>query len=308
MITCLKCLKSFSTDNSLHRHLKSHDLKVAAYYQKYFPKYDRHTGQPIDFINKEQYEKTDFATRKNLVAWLKIQPTNEAKDYVIKLFNERKARKDLIYAPCQVELRSLMMPSAITCQNLFGSYPLLCSHLGLKNKYKYSTILDESPVCEKPKIIVDTREQLPLKFGKRNTHRGLKFGDYATKQNPQKYFFERKSLADFAMTFSAGLERFEKEIIRAKEAGAYLIILVESSLVNAINFDQSNQYFARKIRFTPEYVFRNVRDLIQRYEHIQFLFVHNREISAEMILKIGNESTDLYKTVDLQYFYDLGVL
>ena len=60
MVSCKVCQKEFENDASLHRHLRAHSLRKVEYYQKYFPRYDLHTGDIIKFKSKEQYFSSDF--------------------------------------------------------------------------------------------------------------------------------------------------------------------------------------------------------------------------------------------------------
>ena len=50
---CKVCGQEFETERKLHSHLKKHDLRVASYYQKYYPRYDLHDGKIIKFKSKK---------------------------------------------------------------------------------------------------------------------------------------------------------------------------------------------------------------------------------------------------------------
>lgn len=54
---------------------------------------------------------------------------------------------------------------------------------------------------------------------------------------------------------------------------------------------------------TPEFIFHQVRDMIQKYDHIQFLFVKGRKESVRVIEKIFFSGC-IYKKIDLQLAYD----
>ena len=53
MVDCKECGKDFTSDRSLHAHLKAHKLKVKDYYYKFFPRRDRYDNKLINFINKD---------------------------------------------------------------------------------------------------------------------------------------------------------------------------------------------------------------------------------------------------------------
>lgn len=93
------------------------------------------------------------------------------------------------------------------------------------------------------KIFRDTREQQKLEFeigGETSEVIDIKlpFGDYAGGWENKKgefvdffpVFFERKSLGDLFGTLGKGMERFKKEIERAKQAGAHLIIIIDGCM------------------------------------------------------------------------------
>ncbi len=311
MVNCVICKEDFQDDRSLHAHLKAHELRMAEYYQTHFPKYDLFDGSIIKFKSKEQYLSTEFNSVSNLRRWLETKPREEVKAYCENLLTKRKEKKNLVYSPSQVELRSLKFPGINFYNNTFGNYYELCKRLGFKNKFfvtdgliygsRYDTSSDS--------ILVDTREQTPLKFKRPITLTTLNFGDYAfSDQNATcNCHIERKSLSDFLGTLTGGFERFEREIIRAKEAQAYLVVLIEESLGNALKFNSLPHVFKKGTKITPDFVFRRVRDLIQKYDHIQFLFVDNRAEAVSAMEKIFTCGCG-YKKVDLQYMYDNKLL
>ena len=302
---CKVCGQEFETERKLHSHLKKHDLRVAAYYQKYCPRYDLYDGKIIKFKSKEYYFKTDFNTKTNLLKWLDNLSEKDAKEYLKKILIKRKEEKGLIYSPCQVELRSLALPSIISFEKKFNDYYKLCKSLGFKNKYKKTQNIAISSEGKDCKIYVDTREQLPLKFNLPTEIKGLKFGDYALSEKSLtcNCYIERKSLADFISTISVqNYDRFCREIERAAENDANLIIVIEDTLTNALAFPFL-PYISKKIKVTPEFIFHKVREMIQKYDHIQFLFVKGRKESVRVIEKIFF-SNCIYKKIDLQLAYD----
>src|SRR3990167_9652763 len=87
-------------------------------------------------------------------------------------------------------------------------------------------------------MLIDTREQRPLVFPADHTLTGvveetLPVGDYqpAFEDGTRPpIVFERKSVADLAKSLSKNYDRFKAELLRAKEAGLTLIVVVEDSL------------------------------------------------------------------------------
>lgn len=94
-------------------------------------------------------------------------------------------------------------------------------------------------------LLVDSREQAPLNFfiGEGEVVKAietvcLSFGDYAAMTEEgvtMPVSFERKSLSDLFGTLTSGMERFKKEIARAKAANATLYIIIEGSISDVLN-------------------------------------------------------------------------
>jgi len=304
---CKVCDKTFATERSLHAHLKAHKLRLAEYYQTYYPRHDKHDGNIIKFKNKDYYFENDFNSRQNLRLWLKGQSEPEAKEYCRELLISRKEKKDIVFAPTQVELRTLMMPPVQVYNSFFDDYYKLCEEVGLISRYKKPEDKISANNQSSSKIYVDTREQKPLDFKNLNKQiKNLKFGDYAFSDQDSNTYIERKSVSDFIGTLSGGFDRFAREIERAGEAEASLIVLIEEDLNKCRSFNFL-PHVSRKIKATPEYIFHNVRYLIQAYPHLQFLFVKDRKESSRVIEKIFL-SNNTHKYYDLQYCYDMKVL
>jgi ERCC4-type nuclease len=89
------------------------------------------------------------------------------------------------------------------------------------------------------KIIIDSREQCPLKF----THpwfdnqeiKKLEVGDYCVEYKDghiAPYVFERKSLSDLFGTMGQGYDRFKREMNLALELQTTIFIIIEGTLTD----------------------------------------------------------------------------
>lgn len=317
MVECKKCGKFFDNDVALHRHLRSHKILVVDYYHAYFPRNDLYTGDLIKFKNKNQYFSEDFNNRTNMKNWFKKASEEEAKSYCHEYLKKRIENKNLVYTPSEVEVRSIMCPPIPFLQKSFGNYyEYVSENFNLKNKY--TTYPDESLSNEEVvassftkklnKIYIDTREQKPLKFNFPIEIQTLKFGDYcySNAASSMNTYIERKSITDFIGTMSGGYERFKREVERAREQDAKLIVLVEESMSNCLAFNYL-PYVSKKIKASPEFIFHNVRELMQTYENLHFLFVKGRVEAVRVIEKLFLKGKDYHK-VDLQLAYDLRKL
>lgn len=300
MIECKFDKTIYSSIEELHKYIRKFRIKQKDYYEHYYPRKDLLTQEPIEFKDYNQYFNQDFKNKNNLKKWLKNNPEEGIKWATGQLLI-RKYDKKLIYAPSYVELKSLMMPS-MEYFEMNGGYYNITKNLYFTDRYNNNKLIFNEL---KDKIIIcDTREQKPIKIKDYNTIVGtLNIGDYGLQgENDLGIYIERKSLQDFVSTLSGGLERFGRELERAREINAYVIMMVESNLNDALCFNYLPQMRWGKAQ--PSFVFKNLRDLLNKYPlNFQVLFVEGRKDFAIKMIKIfelGNQ----VKTIDLQYRYD----
>jgi len=302
--------KEFKDEKSLHFALRGYGLNKEKYYHTYYPKKDLLTGETINFKTKDQYLNSDFNDKNNMKKWLKEQSLDKAQEYCRNLLIKRKKDKNLIYSPTQIELRTIMSPSIIFYNKIFNDYYDVCSSIGLENKFIHPNNITsqfQNKLTTKDTIYVDTREQSWLKFDIPFEIRTLSFGDYSCSNENCNCYIERKSLSDFISTLSVkNFDRFKNEIEKAQKNNSYLIVIVEEKLASALSF-QYLPHISKKIKATPEYIFHNVRSLIQEYSNLQFLFVDGRNEMKRAIESIF-ASKCFYNKVDLQLAYDMKLL
>lgn len=301
MIKCLIDNQEFSDIKYLHAHLKKLSIKLEDYYTQYLDKRDLLTGEKIEFKNYKQYLKSDFVSKVNLNKWSAVNP-DKAIEWAKNFLSERKQEKNLTYAPHHSELRTLFCPNVKFFEK-FSDYNQICESIGLTKRFDYKKELKFTPLPIDYKIVIDTREQKPLALLNKVTGT-LKFGDYALDGN-NSICFERKSLSDLVGTLGKGYERFCRELQRAKEAGSYLIVLVEKDINSALSFHK--EFETRYAKVTPEHIFRNMRELIYQFDNVQFVFAKDRKESARVMMRIL-ELGEQTKTTDLQYMYEVKKL
>ncbi len=287
---------------SLLQHLKKIKIKQKDFFLKYYNKQDLLTGEYIEFKSPDQYLNTDFVTKTNLKKWIKLNP-EKGKEWAINFLKKRKEEKQLVFAPTQVDLRSLNCPSIPFFQQN-GGYKDICEQLGLSVRFGYNKIegaeFSVSKSCQS--VIIDTREQLPLKLATKIISKKLNVGDYGLDGDEDKgIYIERKNLNDFVGTLSE-YSRFEKELERAKESNSYIIMLVESDINDALGFN-----FLPQMKWTktnPSHIFKNLRDLNNKFNNFQTLFVAGRIEAAKAVIKLLSLG-EVVKSHDLQYRLDM---
>ncbi len=291
-----------------HKHFwLHHKIKIADYYEKYYGKIDLFTGQPLLFKTREQYFSSDFNSRENLKEYLKSVPPERTRQYCINLFKARKTYRNLVYSPTQVELRSVIAPPVNFINKYFNEgYLNFCENLGFKNRFLVNlepklTAREDLMLRE---IWIDTREKTPLFFNNSKL-KTLNFGDYCLEdpKSAGNVYIERKNISDFIGTFGKDIERFENELTRAAENNGYIVVLVEEDLAKALRFN-TLPHVSKKIKVTPEFIFHNVRNLLQKFTNCQFLFVPNRQEASRMLKKVLF-SGGICKNFDLQFAYDM---
>lgn len=236
--------------------------------------------------------------------------TAEKTKVVSYLKNSLKAQslmRSWVFIPTEIELISHQNPKISTIQKFINYYKYCQKDLGLIPRFSqpfldcFDQLVEEKDI----EIITDTREQNPIPL-KNTIIQKLDYGDYAINQDGKTYSLDRKTINDFIGTFSHDIERFEREVIRAQEAGGYLFVLVESSLRDCLTFDYNTKLkkiSGGKMKVTPDYVFSNVRDLLKKYKNLQFLFCNGRaEFTSYLKLILFN--AERLSQCDLQANYN----
>lgn len=293
--------QEFETEHALHNYVSRRlKVKLEDYYQKYEPRHDLLTGDIIEFKNKEFYSHTLFNTRENLVKYLKTSPHESVISESIEL---RKKAKNLRYAPSTVEARTSILPTPLLVKKLGFDYNEICLNVGLDTRYEYDVVLetDDRPLS----VLIDTREQKPLKLNADVTVSKLDFGDYTSSSHYKSVFIERKSLIDLCGTLSQGFERFQKELSRASAMDAYIVVCVEENLNNLATVGKTHQ--TSHVKASPDFLGVRIRALCQQFTNVQFLFVDGRVQMTEIVEKILRLNNDV-KALDLQYLYDAKLL
>ena len=291
----------------LSHFYRNHDLKLEEYIVKYFPRTDLLDKTPIIYKSPDQYFGADFNNKNNLKKYLKNLPKDDAANYCKSLIRKRVLDKDLKYSPLQIELVSLLCFPPIHYLSTLFDYYGFCEEIGLINKVKPMPPNFSIPTSEplpESHILIDSRESQPLKFNIEYRVQKLKFGDYYFTGNPGLYF-ERKSINDFLGTMSQGYDRFVKELDRASAANAYLVMIIESKLSDVLSFNHLPWMKRVKTKASPEFIFHQLRSLIQQFPNFQPIFVEGRREAVEYMMK-GFLSGDVFKQYDLQLLYQLN--
>lgn len=303
-IICLIDQSEHDCREYFHIYLRKLGVKQEDYYTKYAKRYDRYSGFPIVFRTVEQYLSAEFNSKDSLKRWILANPA-EGKRWAIEFLAKRKEEKNLIYAPTQVELTSLMCPTMHYYETI-GGYYNICKSLGYKCNFTLVPI-KTTPLGADACIICDTREQTPFIFPGRWTEvEKLNVGDYGLrKPHDLGIYIERKTLSDMVFTFSRGLGRFKKELIRAKKSKSYIVMVVEEKLVNALLFNHlPNMRYAK---VSPPHIFKSIRDILHEFPNFQILFAGSSTMGAAATVKIFEMGVQV-KKVDLQWALESGAL
>lgn len=289
---------------ALHLYLRRFKIKQSAYYAEYHPRFNVATGNPIVYKTYDQYFSQDLDDKNQLKAWIKQKP-DSAREWAINWLKKRKEEKGLIYAPSQVELRTLMCPS-MPYYDSIGGYYSIAGDLGYKERYNDDDLRFAALPCDAV-IIQDTREQCPLRLAVPATVTKVECGDYALAAPHDKgIYVERKSLNDLAGTMSKGNARFRRLLKKAGDKGHYIVMLVESP----ITATQSLEYLpqTRHIKASSSFVMKQLRDLLVDFPlSFQAVFIDGRIAAAQTLIKVF-QLGDQVTTVDLQSRYEKGEL
>lgn len=157
-------------------------------------------------------------------------------------------------------------------------------------------------------VIIDTREQLPLEFNSEYigsiVRETLNIGDYAvrfTDGTVPPVRFERKSLCDLFGTLSQGYKRFKKEIIRAREEGILLVIIIEenySKVLKGHKYSKRNgeelaaQLWTLMIKHGVPFVCCKNREEMSRYITDCFVCLGKRHVKLKKEKKLEKNNSD----------------
>ena len=305
-ITCKICDSKFRSERSLHTHIKAHGILLAEYYTTYYPRYNLYTGELIPFKNKDQYFSTYFSNNIELEKWAATAEREHVQQILLDMLSKRIISKDLQYAPNHLELKLLDLPEIEIYKVFFGSYNEACRRLQVEpllNKSIKSKFLKENKNLNDIEILIDTREQNPLRFTNSKSHK-LDFGDYtATGEYYNKTYIDRKSETDFKSTMTVGFDRFKKELQRTVDFDSFLYIVVESSTEKVI---RNNSFGPHKSNLT--FVWHQMRVLSHEFaRRCQFVFSGGRKRSENLIPILLDAGPEMWHS-DIQYYIDKRIL
>ena len=302
LFNCLECNNEFDSERSLHAHIKKHDMFLHDYYTKHYPRRDLLTGDLLPFKNKDQYFNTYFLNRDHQKTFFANKHSRDWECSLV-LMNMLEYRIKDGVAPSEVELQSYNLPTISTYKRFFNSYVEACKNVNASPKFSSHLPKDFSNKID-AKIFIDTREQQPLDFDRSESLK-LDLGDYAIENQYFSYtFVDRKSEGDFKSTLSQdNLERFKREMQRAREQSSFIFVVVESDIDQ---IEKNNARASHKCNLS--YIYHNMRAVQNEFKDCcQFVFSGSRENSQKLIPRILFHGRKLWN-VDLQFYINQGVL
>jgi hypothetical protein len=287
--------QEYSDRKEFIKHLRENGLSLKEYCIKYYDRKDLLTGRPLEYKDDLHYINSFFENRENMVNYL----LKEGSDNLGSIVAGRKNIKSLKYAPSTAEARTCIFPSPALIHKLGLDYNKVCATQGLEPRYSYDGTPEKT--SDPLHILVDTREQNPLKLSCKTSVSKLDVGDYTCQNHFHNSFIERKSLEDFCGTMSQGYDRFKEEVARAAELGFYLVVLVEEKLETLLQLNVANTH--KFIKAPSEFYCARMRGLCETFNNIQFLFVGGRYESSRVLVEILRIKGGPSK-FDLQFLYD----
>lgn len=144
-------------------------------------------------------------------------------------------------------------------------------------------------------LIVDTREQKPLRFRKSITKK-LDVGDYAAEVGGEllPVIFDRKNPFDGFSTLTSGHERFKKEMSRAFDSGFKLIMIVECSYSDFIGKKFEG---AHNIKMRHGIIEKILHKMLVRYPGFEIVFCVDRKEMTKYIRNYFNALFEEYRKV-----------
>lgn len=139
-------------------------------------------------------------------------------------------------------------------------------------------------------IIIDTREQKPLRFtGHWTTRRKLNEGDYNIEELIPYIVIERKSLQDLYHSITTEHERFKDELVRSKLSGRVFYIFLEGTLEQFYSLEWSKQ----ELKTKSETLRKIISTMEERHKIIIVECKDRREMS-KLIIQTLDMNKKLY--------------
>jgi len=129
-------------------------------------------------------------------------------------------------------------------------------------------------------VLIDTREQLPLKF-KGAEKVTIKEGDYTTQKLHNIFHIERKSPQDLYGSIIQGHMRFIREVLRAQDKGIELVIYVETTRKKFI----AKKWPQGEKRKAPSSTLDKIVSTISRRYDLEFVWCNSRRHMTQSVLK-----------------------
>ena len=158
------------------------------------------------------------------------------------------------------------------------------------------------------KIIIDTREQLPLSFTGHETVRcKLDEGDYNIRELEERICIERKSLADFYQSITIDHLRFKKEIQRCIDKNKAIYIFIEGTLMQFYDGSPIGKAEGRYrydwspiiIKTRPITLMRIIETMKDRYKIIVIECITRAIMEEKIVELIDGELSKWSKTIKL---------
>jgi hypothetical protein len=278
-------------------------MPLKQYYEMYEPRENLLTGAKIKFDPKGGYKEyctKDFANRGQLNKWCEVTPENVVRPYILSLLKNYAKKRKITTAPCYLDFEtSRTLPEMSHYVKIIG-YEESARACGLSLPFDYSGEALDLVINPLP-MFVDTREKQPFRFrdGASLTTHKLDVGDYCLSgKNFNKIFVERKSADDFKSTMSNQIERFEREVIRCRDMGCYMFVVVEKTIPKIL----SDNFFGG-FSHNLDWVFHNTKKFQRDYKDCcQFVFAENKGAAARATQALLQNGPAI-KNQDINFFY-----
>jgi len=274
---CELCTREFKTQRGLNTHLRfSHDILIAEYYEVFHPIYCIECGKIVPYKNDGHYKNYKFCSKNCLKkAYSKKEPRKNfkyKKEFLLDELRRLHEKYGGFVTQNLVRLNGVVLPQIY--YNYFESFVEACE---LAQVPYFKRIINKKEPIEDSliPIIIDTREQRPYRF-KNYIKKKLDVGDYTLDMGVDVRI-ERKSIPDLKGTLGFGLNRFKKELQRARDQNLYVVILI----------DGTEKLFWKTAFFgkmSPKSLFHNLKLLSGQYADVcQFVFTGGRIKSAKLV-------------------------
>lgn len=301
MTRCEICGKEFENQKGVNTHIrfKHKEWTIERYYLVFFPRKCIMCNKIIPFKG-EKYLQYKFCSKECMIKRFSMfVPKNKGdlkydKEMLLQYLRELHKKYGGVITQHLINLNGVFRHQIY--HSYFGSFTKACELAGVPY-YTYTYEKEKETFCGLT-IVCDTREKKPYNIYPKVVER-LDVADYKLKDYNGKVRIERKDINDLRGTMGKGLERFWRELERAREKDLYVVVLIDGTKESLWKHNFSI--------ITPYQIMHNIKKTVAEFGDVcQFVFTGGRKNSTRLLIMLLTMPLDIIRELNLQEMIESG--